>query len=212
MEKNKKNIETHSAEIRHLSRRDLLSEAEILKQEMELSIAAHFSEQNQLLRQNNKDLTDQIQRLTNGVENLAQQMDGVRTGKKDEAFARVAGIDARPDLPTVGGEAALYYIYTAKQIGNILGFQASQIGLLLGAKGLGWAGNGDYQEIGRTVSASQSKFWHREVPDRLSKVLHENNPAKHGIKNKSVLSIFRKWQEQLQQAELAKVELSDQPH
>ncbi|HTV33986.1 MAG TPA: hypothetical protein VME69_12945, partial [Methylocella sp.] len=83
----------------------------------------------------------------------------------------------------------------------------------LGPKGLGWAGNGDYQEIGRTVSVSQSKFWHREVPQRLKKVLDENDPKKYGIKTKGILTMFQRWQEHKRQAELlGKLEVTCQPH
>ena len=69
-------------------------------------------------------------------------MHGVRTGKADEAFARVGGEDAAPDLPTVSAEAAVIYTCTAGSIGRKLDFRASEIGTLLGAKGLRWAGNG----------------------------------------------------------------------
>jgi hypothetical protein len=168
---------------------------ERVKHEVENVVAAQFREQNELLRASNKDLSDRLQRLTNGVELLVAEMQGVRTGKKEEAFARIAGLDCDPDLPTVCAEAALYYTLTAADIGERLGFHSSQIGLLLGPKGIGWAGNGDYQEISRNKRPSASKFWHFEVPDRLIKVLDENDPAKHGVRNKAVLAIFRRWHE-----------------
>ena len=95
------------------------------------------------------------------------EMKGVRTGKKEEAFARVGASDASPDLPTVSAEAALIYTQTAGEIGKILNFHATQIGLLLGSRGLGWAGNGDYQEPGRHKKDTQTKWWHRDVPARL---------------------------------------------
>jgi hypothetical protein len=164
-------------------------------QDLELSISGHFREQNALLQANNRELSEKLQRLTNGVERLVAEMQGVRTGLKEEAFARVGPGDAPPDLPTVSGEAALFYTYTAKLIGEELGFRASEIGLLLSARGLKWAGNGDYQEIGRPVSKSMSKFWHKEVPGRLRRVLDEDKADKYGIKHKAVLAIFRKWRE-----------------
>lgn len=61
-------------------------------------------------------------------------------------------------------------------------------------RGLGWAGNGDYQEIGRQVGPGATKFWHRSVLGRLCKILDENQPDKYGIRDKTVLSIFRKWE------------------
>jgi hypothetical protein len=164
-------------------------------QEVELSLASHFREQNEILLESNRDLSEKMQRLTTGIEHLVAEMHGVRTGRKEEAFARIGSVGASPDLPTVSGEAALIYIYTAGQIGEQLGFHCSQIGLLLSARGLGWVGNGDYQEIGRTTSQSQSKFWHMEVPDRLRKILDEGNPTKYGITTKAVLTMFRKWKE-----------------
>lgn len=194
MDKMNRNLPKQLAEIRHIPERPLSAEETGLR-EAGLSIAAHFREQNALLQENNRSLSDKIQKLTNGVEALVAEMHGVRTGKKDEAFARICGVGTSPDLPTVGAEAALFYIYTAKQIGEKLGFHCSQIGLLLSNKGLGWAGNGDYQEIGRCTSQSQSKFWHREVPDRLRRILDENNPTKYGITTKGVLTIFKKWKE-----------------
>jgi hypothetical protein len=131
MEKTPKKDGERTADIRHLPRHSIPSEAELLERKMELSISAHFREQNELLRKNNTELTDRIQRLTNGVESLVLEMNGVRTGKKEEAFARVANVDSSPDLPSVSAEAALIYIFTAKQIGEKLGFHCSQIGLLL---------------------------------------------------------------------------------
>ena len=171
-------------------------------QEMELSISEHFRKQNEMLMNNNCKLNEQLKRLTNGVECLAKEMHGFRTGKSEEAFARVAGVDASPDLPTVSAEAALIYTLTAAQIGAELGFHSSQIGLLLSPKGLGWAGNGDYQEIGRTINPSHSKFWRREVPARLCVVLDEGRPEKLNIKAKAVLTIFRKWGERRFNCEL----------
>ncbi len=168
---------------------------ERVKEQVESSVAAHFREQNELLQANNKDLADRLQRLTTGIECLIGEMHGVRTGKKEEAFARIAGLDASPDLPTVSAEAALVYTLTASQIGEQLGFHPTQIGLLLGAKGVRWVGNGDYQEIGRTTKATASKYWHFEVPTRLAKILDDGDPEKFSITSKSVLAIYRRWKE-----------------
>ena len=163
------------------------------KSEVEIALGRHFREQNTLLRDQNNDLASRLNRLSNGIERLVEEMHGVRTGKKEEAFARVGGSDCSPDLPTVCAESALLYTETSTTIGNFLGFHASQIGLLLGPQGLNWAGNGDFQEIGRSTNKGITKFWHRDVPGQLQRVLNENNPQKYGITKKSVLSIFKKW-------------------
>ncbi len=167
--------------------RGVKSSKERMLREMELSLASHFREQNELLQANNRELSDKLQLLTNSVERLVHEMDGVRTGRSEEAFAESVAASATPDLPTVSAEAALFYIYTAGQIGGQLGFHCSQIGLLLGPKGLKWAGEGTYQEIGRTTNPSHSKFWHKEVPERLRRILNEGDPEKYEIKTKAVL-------------------------
>jgi hypothetical protein len=167
---------------------------ERVAEEFELAIASHFREQNKLLREMNQLLSEKVQRLTIGVEHLVDEMHGVRTGKKDEAFARVGPAEASVDLPTVSAESALIYTLSAGDIGNELGFRASEIGLLLGVRGLGWAGNGDYQELGRHKKQSQQKWWHREVPDRLRKILDAGTATDRCIVDKAVLAIFRKWQ------------------
>ncbi|MGA0607974.1 hypothetical protein ACO2Q0_18445 [Phenylobacterium sp. VNQ135] len=184
-----------SAKVFHLPAERRPRSIEERVRQVESSIQNHFREQNDILREANEAMASRLERLTNGIETLVAEMHGVRTGKKEEAFARVAGLDCKPDLPTVSAEAALVYTLTASQIGEELGFHASQIGLLLGAKGLGWAGNGDYQEIGRTTKASAPKFWHFEVPRRLRAVLDQNQPELFNIKSKPVLAVFRKWAE-----------------
>lgn len=164
--------------------------------ELGATMSAHFREQNELFRQSNAELKDQVKRLLTGIDTLMSEVNGVRTGKKEEAFARIGAAGEGVDLPTVSGEAALFYTQTAGDIAEALGgFNASQIGLLLSARGLGWVGNGDYQEIGRNKKPHQTKFWHRDVPDRLRKILDAGKPEQYGIKQKSVLTIFRKWQE-----------------
>lgn len=181
------------AKLVHLNKESKLSPEGAHLRDLELTIAGHFREQNEILHANNADLALKLQRLTNGIECLVSEMHGVRTGKKAEAFARIAGIDADPDLPSVSAEAALVYTETSTSIGDALGFRASQIGQLLGPNGLGWAGNGDYQEVGRKAGPSASKFWHREVPQRLRVVLDENKPEQHGVIGSGALAVFRKW-------------------
>ena len=187
--------ELPKGEIVHLAgRRRQKSISEQVAEGVELTISSHFREQNELLRTMNCDLGAKVQRLTAGIEQLVNEMHGVRTGKKDEAFARVGPSGASPDLPTVAAEAALIYTLTSGEIGKELGFRASEIGTLLGDRGLGWAGNGDYQELGRHKKKTQQKFWHREVTDRLIAVLDGQNPSSYKITDKSVLAVFRKWQ------------------
>ncbi|MCI9881830.1 MULTISPECIES: hypothetical protein [Methylobacterium] len=193
--------------LHHLPPRKPLADMEDFRRDVGETIAAQFREQNEILRaergehlarvrEQDERLQRQgelIERLTRGVELLVTEMHGVRTGKAEEAFARVGGEGAAPDLPTVSAESAVVYICTAGSIGRKLDFRASEIGTLLGAKGLRWAGNGAYQELGREVGPNHTKFWHRDVPARLRRVLDENNPARHGITDRSVLAIFRKW-------------------
>ncbi|MRI56547.1 hypothetical protein D8770_21665 [Methylobacterium sp. DB1607] len=186
-----------------------LTEREELLRDVGLAIADQFREQNEILRAEHREQSgrireqgerlreqgEMIQRLTKGVERLVDELHGVRTGKAEEAFARVGGADASPDLPTVSAEASLVYTCTAKSIGAELGFNASQIGTLLGAKGLRWAGNGAFQELGRAVGPNHTKFWHRDVPGRLRRILDEGRPERLGITDKAVLAVFRRWRE-----------------
>ncbi|WP_437871021.1 hypothetical protein ACSD7O_17470 [Methylorubrum extorquens] len=214
--------------VTHLPRaRKAPTREETFLREMELAIASQFREQNDLLRESNREqaarireqgerLQDQgerlkeqgemVRRLTRGVELLVGELQGVRTGQREEAFARVGDSGCSPDLPTVSAEAALVYTHTARTIGDELGFGATQVGILLGAKGLRWAGNGDFQEMGRPTGPGQSKFWHRDVPARLRAILDENNPGKYGIVNGTCLSVFRRWQ-----ARKAEAKLRDEP-
>jgi hypothetical protein len=195
---------------KHRGRRSLREE---VAQDLELSIAQHFREQNTLLQEMNRSLSEKVQRLTTGVERLVDEMHGVRTGKKEEAFARVGPSDCSPDLPTVSAEAALLYTLTAGDIADELGFHASQIGVLLSERGLGWTGNSDYQEIGRNKRKSLPKFWHRDVPEKLRKVLDRGEPEKKGISDKAVLAVFRKWAERKESRELFdNLETTDTPH
>ena len=175
--------------------------------EVERDIVSHFREQNEMLLAHREEQRERIreqgeslrqhgemvERLTRGVERLVEEMHGVRTGRKEEAFARIGGMDASSDLPTVSSDSAVHYIHTAGSIGLELGFRASEIGTLLGARGLGWAGDGDYQETGRKVGPGATKFWHLSVPERLRRILDENKPERYGISDKAILSMFRKW-------------------
>lgn len=105
-----------SAKVIHLPSERRPQTIEERVSQVESSIAAHFREQNELLRQTNDEMSARLERLTNGIETLVTEMHGVRTGKKEEAFARVAGLDCKPDLPTVSAEAALVYTLSASQI------------------------------------------------------------------------------------------------
>jgi hypothetical protein len=202
------------ARIIHLPKRRMPKSArEQASQDLEIAIAGHFREQNELLRTMNTNLSDKVQRLTNGIERLVDEMHGVRTGRKEEAFARVGSSEAPPDLPTVSAEAALIYTLTAAEIGEVLDFRASQIGLLLSTRGLGWAGNSDFQELTRHKRATQQKFWHRDLPDRLRKVLDDGMPENRGISDKGVLAIFRRWHERkAERALLDRLEPTESPH
>ncbi len=166
-----------------------------------IAIQSHFREviegqreQHRLLPDSQKALHEKVDRLTNGIHRLVEEMHGVRTGKRTEAFARVGGADCSTDLPTVKPDPSLVYPHTAGEIGETLGFKASEIGLLLGPRGLKWADHPDYQETTRRKRASQQRFWVYDMPQRIVAVLNQNDPAGQGITDKAVLAIFRKWQ------------------
>jgi hypothetical protein len=170
------------------------------QQDLTSPILSHFREQHESLLEQNRRLIEsheamhaKIDRLTNGIDRLVQEMHGIRTGAKDEAFARVAGFGCPADLPTVRPEAALIYTLTAAEIGAQLGFRASEIGALLGQRGLKWADNSDFQEITRRKRDSQTRYWVADMPRRLSQILDTNNPSHFAIQEKAVLAIFRKW-------------------
>jgi hypothetical protein len=136
-----------------------------------------------------------IDRLTNGIDRLVSEMHGIRTGEKDEAFARVGGFGCTADLPSVKPDAALIYSLTATAIGLQLGFRASEVGVLLGKRGLGWADNADYQEVTRRTRPSSQRYWIGDMVARLTKVLDANDPGALGIQHKAVIAVFRKWRE-----------------
>lgn len=170
---------------------------------VDLRLAKHFQQQNEVIlgrneiivAQNNRletlnqQLSDKVSRLLTGMEALLGEVDAVRTGKSDEAFARVARHDEEADLPTIEADAAILYPYTSGEIGAVLGFGATQIGLLLGAQGLKWAGDSAYQEIGRWKDGRQ-RYWHKDLPERLTRMLLEHEPDEFGIANKSIRSMF----------------------
>ena len=167
---------------------------------MEFRIVAHYrdqseklAEQNRLLMESQKIIPDKVDRLTKGLDRLVNEMHGIRTGKREEAFARVGDSGCALDLPTVRPDAALTYSMTATEIGEELGFKPSEIGLLLSRRGLRWADNPDYQETTRRKRASQQRFWIAGMPARLAKILDQNQPKQHGITEKAVLAMFRKW-------------------
>ena len=199
MTEKRRDVSRAGADVVHLPKRKAQkSLREQISEDIGETIAAHFREQNEITRATNAGLSAQVQRLMMGIDRLIGEMDGVRTGDKTEAFARVGSVDSPVDLPTVAAESALFYTHTAGEIGEYLGgLRASQVGLLLSRRGLGWAGNGDHQEISRHKKEGQTKFWHREVPARLKAILDEGLPTKYGITNKAVLTTFRKWQDAL---------------
>ncbi len=100
--------------LHHLPReRKPLTEREELLRDVGLTIASQFREQNDMLRAEHREQAarikeqgerlleqgDMIRRLTKGVEQLVGEMHGVRTGRAEEAFARVGGRTPRPTCP-----------------------------------------------------------------------------------------------------------------
>ncbi|MFC3125089.1 hypothetical protein ACFOD4_08460 [Pseudoroseomonas globiformis] len=184
----------------HLPRRRARPAVDAAVQEVELRIVAHFREQNDLLRQMNANLSAQVQRLTSGIERLLGEVSDVRTGRKEEAFAKVGPADASPDLPTVGAvDAALLYTMTSAKIGVALDFNATEIGHLLGPKGLKWSGDSTYQEVGRW-EAGHMKYWHHDVPERLKRILTDKTPEELGITSKVAISMFARWKARIEKA------------
>jgi hypothetical protein len=173
------------------------------ERDMELRIAGHFREEAERLAEQNKSLIDsprdmhaKVDRLTSGLERLVGEMHGIRTGKRMEAFARVGAVDMKVDLQTVRSVPAGIYTVTAKDVGEELGFRPSEIGLLLGSRGLRWADNSDYQETIRRKRPTQQRFWVYDMALRLAEILTENQPGRRNITDKAVLAIFRNWQKE----------------
>ena len=177
-----------------MPRRKTPSRNEAIVEELDLRLAGYFREQAESFQKMNADLNAQVKRIMFGLERLLGEVEGVRTGQKEEAFARVTGSDGLPDLPTVSADAALVYTLTSAKIGVILGFTATEIGALLGPKGLGWADNGDYQEVGRWQKG-HTKYWHADVPGKLRKILTEHEPGDLGVTNRVAISMFARWKQ-----------------
>jgi hypothetical protein len=190
--------------IHHLpGRRKPRSSADEIREIIDLSLTAHFREQNDILREMNGRLTEtngklieKVQQLAIGVQRLVNEMDGVRSGDKDEAFARVAATDACADLPTIQADVANIYSLTSTKIGATLGFGHHQIGHLLGPTGLKWAGDGDYQETTRWEEG-HPRYWHTDVPNKLREILTKTTPADHNIKNRMVIAMFKQWKDRM---------------
>ncbi len=163
---------------------------------IESIMTGHFREQNDVLRATNDGLAQQVQRLAASVERLLGEVNGVRTGRADEAFARFATEGADANLAMVKADVANLYPFTSKKIGDLLGFGATQIGQLLGPGGLRWAGNSDYQEMTRWEKGHM-RHWHTEVPDRLRAILTDDAPEKHDIQNATVIQMFKRWKMEL---------------
>jgi hypothetical protein len=147
---------------------------------VDMRIAKHFQQQNQI--------------LTRSISRLIGELDGVRTGKAEKAFARVAAAGDQVDdlLPKIEADSALHYPHTAEEVGKILGLSANEVGTLLGEKGMNWAGNPDYQEMSRYKPGRQ-KFWHESVPESLRSFLV--NPPRDRMANAHVriIAIVRKY-------------------
>lgn len=163
-------------------------------------LAEHYRSQKVLLEAKvgellsaNAALSAKVDRLMAGTSRLLEEMNGVRTGTKDEAFAKVIGDDGGADLPKIQADQAIFYPYTSEDIGSVLGFSATEIGQLLGQMGLRWAGNGEYQEMSRW-KIGRTRFWHRDVPERLKIILSEKTADELGIQNSVVRSMFERYQ------------------
>ncbi len=202
------------SKVHHLTgRRKPRNTFEELRESVDLSISNHFREQNEILREmndrlekRNAKLVDSIQRIATGVQRLVNEMDGVRSGDKDEAFARVAASDSSSDLPTIQADVANIYCLTSAKIGSELGFGHVQIGQLLGPSGLRWAGNGDYQEMTRWEEG-HPRYWHADVTNKLREILTKTSPSDHDIKSKTVSAIFRQWKAKVATEVLANKEI-----
>jgi hypothetical protein len=156
-----------------------------ITESVDLSISRHFQEQNDLLRKQN-DL------LQNSVQRLIQEVDGVRSGRAEEAFAKVAAVNSNADLPTIEADVCLLYPHTATEIGQIIGLSSHEVGTLLGSHGLNWAGDPTYQEMVRHKDGRQ-KFWHHTVPERLKAMLIAPPNDKISTANRRVRAIVRKF-------------------
>jgi len=199
---------THLADYRRKG--DEVSGDDVLRV-IDLKLAAmlrdHFVEQramlerqNAMLAEQNNRLEEQVSRLLRGMDRLLCEVGAVRNGQQDEAFARVARHDENADLPTIQADVAVLYPYTSGDIGERLGFNASQVGMLLGAQGLRWVGKGEYEETTRWKKGRQ-RFWHKDLPDRLADILLNREPDEFGITNKAIQIMFTRYRQQRVSAE-----------
>lgn len=153
---------------------------------------ALLERQNALLERQNVRLEEKVSRLLVGMDRLLGEVDAVRNGQQDEAFARIARHDEAADLPTIQADAAVIYPYTSGDIGEQLGLSATQIGTLLGRQGLGWGGKGEYEETTRWKPGRQ-RYWHKDVPDKLANILLTREPDEFGITNRAIRTMFTRY-------------------
>ena len=151
---------------------------ERLAEAVDMKLAQHFQSQNQL--------------LITSIGRLITELDGVRSGKAEHAFAKIAPPDCAAELPTVAVDSAIIFTHTAAEIGEMLGLNANQVGTLLGPRGLKWAGNPLYQEVDRYKPGRQ-RFWHRDVPHLLEQLLRSPSPNSVRGLDSRVKVIARKW-------------------
>lgn len=127
--------------------------------------------------------------VVRGVEMLVGEMHAFRAGEKDTAFARIARPDEEADLLRKEADVALYYPCSGAEVGKLLGFIASQIDMLLGSHGLGWAGDDDHQGMTRWKDGC-TRFWHKDVPTKLAETLLNREPEAFRVVSKQVRSMF----------------------
>lgn len=171
--------------ISHLPQREMSSDpeealADRIAEKLDMRLAKHFQEQNK--------------QLHTAIERLLGEVDGVRNGTKEDAFARVApaNIGAECNLPSIQTDVALHYPHTGESIGSLLGLTPAEVGTLLGHKGLNWADDPDYQEMTR-FRLGRTRFWHMSVPEKLKAALE--NPSQEQIfgAHKRIKAIVRKY-------------------
>lgn len=165
--------------------------AERIAAKVDARVAKHFQEQNEMLR--------------NSISRLIRELDGVRRGEVDHAFAKVALPDDEAHLPTVEVDASLLYPYSAEDIARQLDLTSVEVGTLLGPNGLDWAGNPRYQEMDRWKQG-RTRFWHKDVPDLLKAILENPSPKSVANASKRVKAIVRKYRRKNGLAELVALE------
>ncbi len=142
-----------------------------------------------------------IGRLLRSVDILTSEMHDYRTGKKQEAYARLARHDEEGDLLTAKADPALTYPHASTEIGAMLEMAAPRVGRLLGPDGLKWADNSDYQETTR-YKPGRMRFWHKDIVPKLKDILLNREPDEFGITKKDVRAIFANYKTQQRQARL----------